>query len=120
MNDLLENVLRDTLSRRAAHVDPQARRRLLAIDYRPRRRRIPILPAVGAVGLAGAAVALALIFTLGSTPAPAFAGWSPTPTQPRPGQISTALTACATPSQSTRRRERTWSSRPWPMALGRG
>lgn len=94
MSDLLEPVLRDTFAKRAAQLDPAACRRLMAVDYRPRRLRIPLLPALGAAGLAGAVAALVVIFTLGSNPAPAFAGWSPTPTQARPGQIARALAIC--------------------------
>lgn len=94
MNDLLEPVLRDTFEKRAAQLDPAARARLVAIDYRPRRRRIPVLPTLGAAAVAGAAAALVLIFTLGSNPAPAFAGWTPRPTQPRPGQTMAAIARC--------------------------
>lgn len=94
MTDLLEPLLRDTFDKRAAQIDPAARGRLMAIDYQPRRRRLPVLPALGVAGLAGAAVALALIFTLGSSPAPAFAGWSPMPTAAKPGQAATALARC--------------------------
>lgn len=94
MNDLLEPILRDTFEKRAAQLHPDARRRLMAIDYRPRRRRIPVLPALGATGLVGAAVALALIFTLGSSPTPAFAGWTPTPTRARPGETAAAMARC--------------------------
>ena len=94
MRDLLEPALRDTLEKRAAQLDPAVRRRLMAIDYQPRRQRLPVLPALGVVGLAGAAVTLALIFTLGSSPAPAFAGWSPTPTSAKPGQAEAALARC--------------------------
>lgn len=106
MSDLLEPVLRDTFAKRADQLDPAAYRRLMAVDYRPRRLRIPlvpqipvlpripVLPALGAVGLAGAVAALVVVFTLGSNPAPAFAGWSAIPTPARPGQIARALAIC--------------------------
>lgn len=96
MSDLLEPVLRDTFEKRAAQLDPAARVRVMAVDYRPRQRRIRILPALGAVGLAGAAAAIVLIFTLGSTPPPAsaFAGWSPVPTLARPGETAAAIARC--------------------------
>jgi hypothetical protein len=96
VNDLLEPVLRDTFEKRAQQLDPDVRRRLMAVDYRPRARRIAILPVLGAAGLAGVAVAMALIFTLGSSPPPAsaFAGWSPTPTPARPGQAAVAIARC--------------------------
>jgi hypothetical protein len=94
MSDLLEPVLRDTFEQRAGQLDPAARVRVLAVDYRPRQRRI--LPALGAAGLAGAAAAIALVFTLGSTPTPAsaFAGWSPVPTPARPGETAAAIAQC--------------------------
>lgn len=95
MSDLLEHVLHDTFEKRAAQLDPQIRRRLMAVDYRPRRRRrIRVLPAVGVAGLAGAAAAVIAIVTLGSSAPPAFAGWTSVPTPARPGQTATALAEC--------------------------
>lgn len=94
MNDLLEPLLRDTFEQRAGQLDPDVRRRLMAVDYRPRRRRILVLPALGAAGLAGAVATLVLVLTLSSTPTPAFAGWTPVPTLPRPGQTARALAQC--------------------------
>jgi hypothetical protein len=95
MSDLLEQNLRETLSERAAQIDPAASARLRAIDYRPRRRRVPALPALGALGVSGTAVAVVAAVTLGSSAAPAFAGWSPTPTPPAAGQLAAAQQECS-------------------------
>ena len=90
MIDLLEQKIRKTLSTRAEEIDPAAIARLRAIDYRPRRRRVPALPALGALGVSATAVAAVVAVTLGSSAAPAFAGWSPTPTPPAAGQLAAA------------------------------
>jgi hypothetical protein len=95
MSDLLEHNLRETLSERVQHIDPAASARLRAIDYRPRRRRVPGLPAVGALGVSATAAAVVAVVTLGSSAAPAFAGWSPTPTPPVAGQLAAAEQACS-------------------------
>ncbi len=94
MSDLLEQNLRDTLSQRAARIDPDASARLRAIDYRPRRRRIPALPALGAFGVSATAAAVVAV-TLGSSAAPAFAGWSATPTPARTTQLAAAGQQCS-------------------------
>ena len=95
MSDLLEQDIRETLSMRAAQIDPAAISRLRAIDYRARRRRVPALPALSALGVCAAAVAAIAAVTLGSSAAPAFAGWSPTPTSPATGQLAAAEQACS-------------------------
>jgi hypothetical protein len=94
MSDLLEQNLREMLSERAAQIDPAASARLRAIDYRPRRRRGPTLPALGALGVGATAVVLAVV-TLASSAPPAFAGWSPNPTPPATGQLAAAEHACS-------------------------
>ncbi|MCL2419200.1 MAG: hypothetical protein FWD04_07900 [Conexibacteraceae bacterium] len=95
MPDQLEEHLRDAFSYRAAQLDPDSIARLSAIDYRPRRRRIRRAPAFGALGLTGAAAAAAgVIVALGSSAAPAFAGWQATPTKPAPSQVSRAIQNC--------------------------
>jgi hypothetical protein len=94
MPDQLEQRLREALSQRAAQLDPDAIARLRAIDYHPRRRRIGSLPAIGALGATGIAAAVAAIVTLGSSAAPAFAGWRPSPNTPAPGQLAQAAQAC--------------------------
>ncbi len=94
MTDQLEQGLREALALRAAQLDPDSIARLRAIDYRPRRHRIGKLPAVGAVGATGIAAAVVAAVTLGSSAAPAFAGWQRTPTRPAPGQLAQAAEAC--------------------------
>jgi hypothetical protein len=94
MPDQLEQTLREALSHRAAQLDPDSIARLRAIDYHPRRRRIRKLPVIGALGAAGTAGAVAALVTLGSSAAPAFAGWQPTPTSPAPGQLAQATQGC--------------------------
>jgi hypothetical protein len=95
MSDLLEQNLREMLSERAAQIDPAASARLRAIDYHPRRRRGPALPALGAIGVSATAAAAVAVVTLASSAAPAFAGWSPTPTSPAAGQLAAAEHACS-------------------------
>jgi hypothetical protein len=94
MPDQLEQNLREALSYRAAQIDPDSIARLRAIDYHPRRRRIGKLPAIGALGAAGTAAAVAALVTVGSSAAPAFAGWRATPSAPAPGQLAQATQAC--------------------------
>ena len=94
MPDRLEQSLRDALSHRAAQLDPDSLARLRAIDYHPRRHRIGKLPAIGALSLAGTAAAVAAIVTVGSSAAPAFAGWQATPSAPVPGQLAQAAQDC--------------------------
>ncbi|HEX3833154.1 MAG TPA: hypothetical protein VHW04_14355 [Solirubrobacteraceae bacterium] len=95
MSDLLEQNLRDIFSERATQIDPAASARLRGIDYRPRRRRRPALPALGALGVSATAAAVVAVATLASSAAPAFAGWSPTPTRPAAGQLAAAEQACS-------------------------
>jgi hypothetical protein len=94
MTDQLEQDLRDALSRRGAQLDADPMIRLAAIDYGPRRHRIGKLPAIGALGATGVAAGVAAVVALGSSAAPAFAGWQSTPTAPVPGQLSQAAEAC--------------------------
>jgi hypothetical protein len=49
---------------------------------------------IGALGAAGTSAAVAALVTLGSSAAPAFAGWQRTPTSPAPGQLAQATLAC--------------------------
>jgi hypothetical protein len=101
MSDLLVDDLREALADRAARVTPAASARLRAIDYHPRSRRLASrrgLSALGAVGLTGAAAAAGAVILLGSSAAPAFAGWTRSPTQPLPGQLAAAQQRCSTGS----------------------
>ncbi len=96
MSDLLEHDLRDALADRAARVPRDASARLQAVDYHPRSRRLPSRPALGALGLSGVAAAVGAAILLGSGAAPAFAGWTASPTAPLPGQLAGAEQRCAT------------------------
>ena len=55
------------------------------------RRRIAGAVALSAIG---AAATVAVIVSLGSSAAPAFAGWQATPSAPAPGQLARAQQAC--------------------------
>jgi hypothetical protein len=97
MSDLLEDDLREALADRAAHITPEASARLRAVDYRPRSRRLAsprALSALGALGLSGAAAVAGAVVLLGSSAAPAFAGWTASPTTPHPGQLAAAQQRC--------------------------
>jgi hypothetical protein len=94
MPDQLEQSLREALSRRVAQIDQQSIARLRAIDYHPRRHQVGKLPAIGALGAAGVAAAVAGIVALGSSAAPAFAGWRPAPSTPSAGQLAQAGQDC--------------------------
>jgi hypothetical protein len=91
----IEDDLRTIMHRRAAEVPDDAVGRVVAVRYEPRtarRLRRPALTALsGGAVLAGAAgVAIGV---LGGA-SPAFAGWSPTPTAPSPGQLAKAIGSC--------------------------
>jgi hypothetical protein len=96
MSDLLEQDLRGALADRAALITPEASARLRAVDYRPRSRWLPSRPALGALGVTAAAAAAAAAILLGSSAAPAFAGWTASPTAPVPGQLAAAEQVCGT------------------------
>jgi hypothetical protein len=96
MSDVLEQDLRGALADRAALITQEASARLRAVDYRPRSRYLPSRPALGALGLASAAAAAAAAIVLGSSAAPAFAGWTANPTAPQPGQLAAAAQGCGT------------------------
>jgi hypothetical protein len=100
MKTTLEEQLCTTLRARAAMVPPAAAERLRAAEYHPRRRG-PAAPAVLGVAAVGAATAgSALAVVLGGA-APAYAGWSSTPTaapstSPSPQAAQSCLTALPT------------------------
>src|SRR5579864_4853924 len=96
MSDRLEQDLRGALADRAALMTPDASARLRAFDFRPRTRSFPSRPALGALGLSAAAAATAAAILLGSSAAPAFAGWTADPTAPQPGQLAVAGQGCGT------------------------
>ena len=94
MSDLLEHDLREALTDQASLVTPEASARLRATNYHPRSRSLPSRPVLGAMGLSGAAAAAGAVILLGSSAAPAFAGWTASPTAPLPGQLAAAEQHC--------------------------
>lgn len=93
MNVDLETALRSALAARASDVPPATGARLRTVEYRPRTRRLPGHPAVGVV--AGAAtVGTATSIALLVSSQPAFAGWSPTPTQTLDAPSASAASVC--------------------------
>lgn len=95
MNEQLESDLRASLRARAARVPDASIVRLSHVDYNPRTRRLRPPVAIGAIAsTAGAAGALAAIFSLGAGASNAFAGWTPRPTPPAPGQLVAARASC--------------------------
>jgi hypothetical protein len=120
MSELLEHALRDTFQKRAAQRDPTAAARLLAVDYHPRRRRLPVVPVLGAVGLSGAAAVVAVVLTLGSSAAPAFAGWTPAPTRAAPGQIGAALRRCGSGAPVLTDTRGPYTAAVYPLPSGTG
>lgn len=94
MSDLLEHDLRGALAERAARITPQASARLQKIDYRPRSAWRPRRRVLGAAGLSGLAAAAGAVILLGSSAAPAFAGWTRNPTAPFSGQLAAAQRDC--------------------------
>ncbi len=100
MSDLLEEDLRGALAERASLTTPEASARLRAVDYRPRSRSLTSWPALGGLGVTTAGVAAALAILLGSSAAPAFAGWTANPTAPQHGQLTAAQQDCGASSGS--------------------
>jgi len=97
MSDLLEDDLREAFADRAARITPEASARLRAVDYHPRSGRLSsrrARSALGALGLSGAAAVVGAVVLLGSNAAPAFAGWTSSPTTPLPGQLAAAQQHC--------------------------
>jgi hypothetical protein len=94
MNDQLESDLRAVLRSRAADVPASAVARLTHLDYHPRTRGLRPPLAAGALATAGVAAGALAIYSLGAGASKAFAGWTPTPTPPAPGQLAAARASC--------------------------
>ena len=94
MTDQLETDLREAMQARAAQVPASAAERLTRHDYHPRTRRLRPPVAIGALATGAAAGTAAIVISLGAGASNAFAGWSPTPTPPAPGQLAGAQTSC--------------------------
>jgi hypothetical protein len=95
MNEQLESNLRGALQERASLVPGACVERLTAHDYHPRHRRLTPPLAIGATATAAAAAGAAtLVISLGAGATTAFAGWTPKPTAPAPGQLQGAQASC--------------------------
>src|ERR1700691_1806730 len=91
MTSPLETELRSALAQRAADVPLDSIERLLAVDYHPRTRSPRTrLVLSGSGGAAIAAAAGIAVSTIGRGVQGAFESWSPTPTAPANGQVTTA------------------------------
>jgi hypothetical protein len=96
MTEQLEADVRAALRERAAQVPAATVARLTHHDYQPRTRRLRPPLAMGALtaAAAGAAGTAAVIVSLTAGASNAFAGWTPTPTAPAPGQLAAARANC--------------------------
>jgi hypothetical protein len=94
MSDSVDTVLRRAFCAEADQLPPEAIDRLLAVEFRPRTRRLSPKVAIGAAAGVGASTAAAVSLLVVGTAAPAFAGWEATPTTPAAGQLATAEAAC--------------------------
>ena len=91
----IESRLAATLAARAdIVVRPDAIDRLRNVDYRPRGRRMRVPVTLGVLaGTAGAATAAAAVLVVGSA-TPAYAGWSPVPTDSATSPAPSAAASC--------------------------
>ena len=95
MTEQLETELRAALRERAAQVPAASIARLTHLDYHPRTRQLRPPVAIGALATAaGTAGAVAVVISLSAGASNAFAGWTPTPTRPAPGQLAAARASC--------------------------
>jgi len=94
MTDQLETEVRAALRERAAQVPTASIARLAHFDYHPRTRRLRPPLAIGALATAAGAGTVAVIVSLTAGASNAFAGWTPTPTTPSPGQLANAQASC--------------------------
>jgi hypothetical protein len=95
MTEQLESELREALRDRAAQVPASSIARLTHHDYDPRTRRLRPPLAIGAFATAaGTAGAVAVVISLSAGASNAFAGWTPAPTPPAPGQLAAARASC--------------------------
>lgn len=89
----LETDLRAWMHERAGDIDPSPD--LLAVDYRPRTRRLPRARLALGGGLAAAVAAgLAAVLTFAGGAGTAFAGWTAVPTTPTAAQLAAATAYC--------------------------
>jgi hypothetical protein len=94
MTNQLETALRSALRERADDVPMISVDRLTRVDYHPRTRSLRPPLAIGMGALAGAAGTVVAVVSLSAGASSAFAGWTPTPTRPSPGQLANAYQDC--------------------------
>lgn len=96
MTSPIETDLRVALSQRADDVPIDVIERLRAFDYHPRThsRRARLVLSGSAVAAIATAAGIAMS-SVGPGVEGAFASWSPTPTTPASGQVTTAESACS-------------------------
>jgi hypothetical protein len=85
MTDQLELQVRTAVAQRMEGVSPDRAARLRARNYRPGRRRLLVMPVIGAVA--------AVLLLSSGTPA-AFAGWTATPSSPTAAALAATRRAC--------------------------
>lgn len=97
MSEPFESQLRKALEQHAERVPDEAYERLREIDYHPRSPASRVALGLAALATLAAAVGISLsLIGFGGGPQRAFAGWTPDPTAPQPGQIAAAEGACKT------------------------
>ena len=94
MIEQLESELRSALRARADQLPARAGARVRAQDYHPRTRDLRPPVAAGVLATAAAAAAAVVLIDLGPQTAPAFAGWTSTPTHASPAQVADAKGSC--------------------------
>ena len=94
MIEQMESELRSALSDRADQLPARAGARVRGRDYRPRTRDLRPPVAAGVVATAAATAAAVLLIDLGPQTAPAFAGWTASPTHASALQVADAKGAC--------------------------
>lgn len=98
MKSALEEQLSNALAQRAASVPKMVTERLRSFDYHPRRHRLAVPVAVGTGAAASAATVGSVLAVVLGGATPAYAGWSPAPTEattasPSPQASQSCLTA---------------------------
>jgi hypothetical protein len=101
MKTEFEADLSEAFAARAARVPVAAASRLRAMDYQPRERRLRAPVTVGAGVLAGAATAGAVLSVVLGGAAPAYAGWSASPSADTSAPSASAATSCQDQLTST-------------------
>jgi hypothetical protein len=116
MKTTLEEELISALRARAATLPMDASEKLRSVDYHPRRHRRAAPTALGATAVGAAAAGTALVVALGGA-APAYAGWSATPTAASSSPSSQADQSCLGALSSVQPAGRELGSGPWQPLL---